>query len=49
MIIILRLLDPEDDGTAVLPNVRYSLPSNMASHPKRLETSNIFLNLELLM
>jgi hypothetical protein len=39
MAILLGLLEPEDEGTTVFPNVWNHLPYNTASHPRQFESS----------
>jgi hypothetical protein len=33
------LLDPEDENTMILQNIRKYSPNNMVSHPRRCESS----------
>jgi hypothetical protein len=39
MAVCLGLLDLEDEGVAFLQNTVNHLPNNIASHPRRLESS----------
>jgi len=39
--ILLGLLDPKDESTTILSNVRNYLPSDRMSHIKRPESSNV--------
>jgi len=34
-----EMLDPEDDSTRALQNIRNYLPNDTSSHPRRLEAS----------
>jgi hypothetical protein len=43
------LLDLEDEGTAIVQNIRNYTPNNTLSHPTRLDTSAYLLVMDLLL
>jgi hypothetical protein len=42
--VFLGLADPEDEATTILRNIRNYSPSDTASYPRRLESSEMLLS-----